>query len=246
MIKEDNDINKKGNSLLMQCIDEILGILLGKNIYYVVNDEFEPLINTESFDNNINFYLRHLRDYLFVEFTKKIDNSEKLNKIIIRNMYVYLNNLKTIITIKEKDNIYLYTDQLIKLDINIIFGYILHELNKRLIQIPDYFLLSIKDIEKRYNFSCINYNTPLDDIWKRDAKKILEKLIETKKTNIDIALIKINEKFLKVEQYEEMDKIQTLQKQLKIDRLKENIQNLEKKYVSNSEYYTFILVINKN
>jgi hypothetical protein len=67
-------------------------------------------------------------------------------------MYVYLNNLKKIINIKEKENIYLYTDQLIKLDINIIFGYILHELNKRIIKIPEYFSLCIKELEKNIIF----------------------------------------------------------------------------------------------
>ena len=141
-------------------------------------------------------------------------------------MYVYLNNLKKIINIKEKENIYLYTDQLIKLDINIIFGYILHELNKRIIKIPEYFPLCIKELEKKYNFSCIDYNTPFDNIWKRDAKEILETLIENKKSNIDIALFKINEKFLKLQQFEEIEKIQALRKQFKDDLLKESIQNL--------------------
>ena len=236
MITEDNKVDVKGNSLLMKCVDEILGILSGKNIYFEVDDEFEPLINAESFDNNIHFYSRLLRDYLDVEFTKRKDNSKKLNEIIIRNMYVYLNNLKKIINIKEKENIYLYTDQLIKLDINIIFGYILHELNKRIIKIPEYFPLCIKELEKKYNFSCIDYNTPFDNIWKRDAKEILETLIENKKSNIDIALFKINEKFLKLQQFEEIEKIQALRKQFKEDLLKESIQNLEKIYVTNSEY----------
>jgi hypothetical protein len=42
MITEDNIIDVKGNSLLMKCVDEILGILSGKNIYFEVDDEFEP------------------------------------------------------------------------------------------------------------------------------------------------------------------------------------------------------------
>ena len=71
-------------------------------------------------------------------------------------MYVYLNNLKKIINIKEKENIYLYTDQLIKLDINIIFGYILQELNKRIIKTPDYFIIILlltiygKEMQKKF------------------------------------------------------------------------------------------------
>ena len=32
MITEDNKVDVKGNSLLMKCVDEILGILSGKNI----------------------------------------------------------------------------------------------------------------------------------------------------------------------------------------------------------------------
>jgi len=243
MITEDNTMNLKGNSLLMKCVDEALGILSSKNIYFVVDDKFEPLINVESFDNSISFYIRLLRDYIDVDFIKKKNTSSKLNKIAIRNMYIYLNYLKKIITIKEKENIYLYTDQLIKLDIYIIFGCILHELNKRIIQMPEYFPLCIKELEKKYNIPCIDYITPFDNKWKEEAKEILETLIETKKTNIDIALLKIYEKILKSQQIEEIKKIELLQNQFKNDRFKESIQNLEEIYVSNSEYIDNFLKI---
>ena len=115
------------------------------------NLNFSPIIDFKSFDEDISYHKR---------FSGKVDTFstsqeniasrlDELPKIIIRNMYIYLNYLKYLVKSKEKVNNDLYKNKQIKIDIQLyldISFIVLYGHNKRLIKLPQYYLLCIKEL----------------------------------------------------------------------------------------------------
>ena len=75
----------------------------------------------------------------------------------------------------------LYKNKKIKLDISVFFAYFLYNYNKVLINLPQYYLLCIKELEINYNLKCFGFSCPFDTTWKNEEKKIINKLRKLKK-----------------------------------------------------------------
>ena len=168
---------KENNSLLMYCIDELLSIINGKKLAYILDDVDDVYFTMELFDNDLLFYTGILNNYenYYLEKDEYIKTRlDSLPKMVIRNIYIYLNYLKYLINDKKVDN--LYKNKSIKLDISTIFGFFLHGFNDKLIGFSEYFLLNVKELEKEYNILCKDFTTPFDKPWKNEAKTTIEKL----------------------------------------------------------------------
>ena len=152
---------EENNSLLMYCIDELLSIINGKKLVYILNNVDELYFTIELFDNDLLFYTGILNNYenYYLEKDEYIKTRlDSLPKMVIRNIYIYLNYLKYLINDKKVDN--LYKNKSIKLDISTIFGFFLHGFNDKLIGFSEYFLLNVKELEKEYNILCKDFTTP--------------------------------------------------------------------------------------
>ena len=184
-------------------------------------------------------YLKLLNDFDRCNYLQKcsIKNCiNKLPKIVIRNLYIYLNYLTQLIDFTEKSNISLYQDKQIKLDISIIYGYYLYEYNKELMKIPNFFPICIKELEKKYRYQCLDFNTIFDGKWKAEGKDIIKHLEKNKIENIKIAFSELLKNAMDSKDYNYFDKIIKARDKFLEDSKKSNIEDLHKNHIENSEF----------
>ena len=232
--------NIDGNSLLLECVELLLDIINNKTKFYTFKVQ-SLSINLKSFDEDISFYRRIMYDFSsFSSIAKKKKNISKnyeaLPKLGIRNIYIYLNYLKSLIKYKDKNNIILYKDKKIKLDILILFEYFMNKYNKRILYSPEYFFLSIKEVEKTYNFKCCISSTPFDEKWKNKAKELIKELEQDKIKQIELTFEFLYNYYTDNNRFEELEKICLIKKSFEEDRLTKSIKDLEQKYILNSVY----------
>ena len=153
---------------------------------------FSPIIDFKSFDEDISYHKRFSGkvDTFFTSQENIASRLDELPKIIIRNMYIYLNYLKYLVKSKEKVNNDLYKNKQIKIDIQLyldISFIVLYGHNKRLIKLPQYYLLCIKELEIIYNLKCIDFFCPFDNIWKNETKEYIKQIKNNKNKQILLA-----------------------------------------------------------
>ena len=236
---------EENNSLLMYCIDELLSIINGKKLVYILNNVDELYFTIELFDNDLLFYTGILNNYenYYLEKDEYIKTRlDSLPKMVIRNIYIYLNYLKYLINDKKVDN--LYKNKSIKLDISTIFGFFLHGFNDKLIGFSEYFLLNVKELEKEYNILCKDFNTPFDKPWKDEAKTTIEDLKEQKNDYIENAIIATLNLYSKQNKFNSFDELSRKRKNFQDDKKILTIQELHEKYVEGCDYIDKYLDIN--
>ena len=222
---DSNECNKEPNIYLKYCILELLGILTNKKTLYELDESNEvEMIDIKSFDDTafyncllIRFQMKYYPKIHNIQF-----NLKKLSKIVIRNLCIYLNYLLYLLS---KNNSDLYKDEHIKLDISIIYEYFLEGYNKELIFKPEFFLISIKQLEKKYGIPCENYNTSFDESLKNEGKELIENLISIKKGNIATVFITLSNETLKSNDLDEHDKIVKIKNEFKKDLMKLSIED---------------------
>ena len=228
---------KENNSLLIYCIDELLSIINGKKLVYILNNVDELYFTIELFDNDLLFYTGILNNYenYYRQKEEYIKTRlDSLPKMVIRNIYIYLNYLKYLINDKKVDN--LYKNKSIKLDISTIFGFFLHGFNDKLIGFSEYFLLNVKELEKEYNILCKNFTTPFDKPWKNEAKTTIEKLKNKKIIYIENAIITTLNLYSKQNKFNSFDDLSRKRKNFQDDKKILTIPELHEKYVEGCDY----------
>ena len=228
---------EENNSLLMYCIDELLSIINGKKLVYLLNNVAQLYFTIELFDNDLLFYTGILNNYenYYLEKDEYIKTRlDSLPKMVIRNIYIYLNYLKYLINDKKVDN--LYKNKSIKLDISTIFGFFLHGFNDKLIGFSEYFLLNVKELEKEYNILCKDFTTPFDKPWKNEAKTKIEKLKNKKIIYIENAIITTLNLYSKQNKFNSFDDLSRKRKNFQDDKKILTIQELHEKYVEGCDY----------
>jgi len=163
-------------------------------------------------------------------------NYEALPKMGIRYIYIYLNYIKSLIKNNDKSNIAFYKDKKIKLDIIILFGYFMNKHNKRILYSPEYYFLSIKEVEKAYNFKCCISSTPFDENWKNKPIELIKEVEKDKIKQIELTFEFLYNYYNDNNRFEELDKICSIKKSFKEDKLTKSIKDLEQKYILNSVY----------
>ena len=236
---------EENNSLLMYCIDELLSIINGKKLVYLLNNVAQLYFTIELFDNDLLFYTGILNNYenYYCQKDELIKTRlDSLPKMVIRNIYIYLNYLKYLINDKKVDN--LYKNKSIKLDISTIFGFFLHGFNDKLIGFSEYFLLNVKELEKEYNILCKDFTTPFDELWKIEAKTKIENLKDRKIIYIENAIRATLILYSKQHKYNSFDQLSRKRQNFQDDKKILTIQELHEKYVEGCDYIDKYLDIN--
>ena len=239
--------NIDGNTLLLKCVELLLDIINNQTKFYTFKEQ-DNSINIKSFDEDISFYRRIMNDFSSLSSVAKkkkniSENYKALPKIVIRNTYIYLNFIKSLIKINDKSNIALYKDKKIKLDIIILFGYFMNKHSKRIVYSPEYFFLSIKEVEKAYNFKCCISSTPFDENWKNKAKELIKELEKDIINQIELTFEFLYNYYNENNRFEELDQICSIKKSFEEDRLTKSIKDLEQKYILNSVYINEYLTV---
>ena len=228
---------EENNSLLIYCIDELLSIINRQKLVYILNDVDDLYFTMELFDNDSLFYTGILKNYENYYRKKEGFIKQRLDslpKMVIRNIYIYLNYLKYLINDKKVDN--LYKNKSIKLDISTIFGFFLHGFNDKLIGFSEYFLLNVKELEKEYNILCKDFTTPFDKPWKNEAKTTIEKLKNKKIIYIENAIITTLNLYSKQNKFNSFDDLSRKRKNFQDDKKILTIPELHEKYVEGCDY----------
>ena len=252
MFKTSNNL-ESSNALLLYCVENLIALISQKDINFYVDHIVDNSIDILSFDFDNTFYWRLLNDLESNYFSKQNIIQDYLNdlpKITVRNMLIYLNYLKNILISKKDETVdNLFKDKRIKLDIAIIFGYFINKLNEKIIMLPEYFPLCIRELENKYNLLCNIKVTNLDEKWKNEAKDILENLVKKKKNNIMFAFRTLLTKYCNSNNFKDYDDILAVKNKFENDLNNMNIQDLEKNYVKDSQYikkYIDIRLIENN
>ena len=233
-MEDNSSIILTGNSLILKCVDKLLMFIGNEDEDYEYGHEYEfisPIIDSKSFDEDISFYKRFLSETVFQE-----NYRNGLPRIIIRNMYIYLNYLKYLVESIGKTNDNLYKNKKIKLDISILFGYFLYNYNKALINLPQYYLLCIKELEINYNLKCIDFSCPFDTTWKNEAKKVINKLRKLKKAHIIDSYKALLTHYSKKKDYKIFDDIEAKKSKFIEDCKIKDDRNLHNNYINNFKY----------
>ena len=112
----------------------------------------------------------------------------------------------------------------------------MNKYNKRILYSPEYFFLSIKEVEKTYNFKCCISSTPFDENWKNKAKELIKELEQDKIKQIELTFEFLYNYYTDNNRFEELEKICSIKKSFEEDRLTKSIKDLEQKYILNSVY----------
>ena len=98
------------------------------------------------FEDNEIFYTKIL-SHLLSDEDKILDNIECSSKIFKRNLFIFLEYLRTLITTyNHKD---LYKDTIVKLDISLIIGYLVNKYETPFVESIEFFPLCIEELEKK-------------------------------------------------------------------------------------------------
>ena len=158
-----------GNQSLLSFIDFILSIPEKSKTPIIIDDKkLKKEFDFNSFEDNEIFYTKILSQLLNNEDKNKIIQSiRSSSNLFLRNLFVFLEYLRTLIySNKYKE---LYKDPIVKLDISLIIGYLVHKYGDVIVKSVEFFFFFLKELEKKYGKNTI-YNTVYDAEIKKDAK----------------------------------------------------------------------------
>ena len=194
------------------------------------NQKLRNEFDFNSFEDNDIFY-RKIKSHLNGEDKDKImKNMESSSDLFQRNLFAFLQYLRTlIIKYNHKD---LYKDTIVKLDISLIIGYLVNKYGAQIVESIEFFPSCIKELEKKYEKNTIN-QTIFDDDLKKDAKKKLEYLKTNKINNFEKLLEYLQEYYTTPKTYsqEDADKIDKI---LEYEDL--TVDEIDNKYINNEKF----------
>ena len=132
------------------------------------NKKLRNEFDFNSFEDNDIFYGK-IKSHLNCEDKDKImKNMESSSDLFQRNLFAFLEYLRTlIIKYNHKD---LYKDTIVKLDISLIIGYLVNKYGEQIVESIEFFPSCIKELEKKYEKNIID-QTIFDTDLKKDAKE---------------------------------------------------------------------------
>ena len=212
-------------SLFKEALNALKSLLIGENIFQYRNCSKECGINF--FDDNINFYLKYLKDGFNSLFP--IEPIEILvHELNQRNLIILLEYIEQLSKSIED----IYRDPLIKLNLSLIFGYFTDRLGKKSINTQEYFFLCLKELEKHYIIQNKNIKTCLDYKWMEKAQIIRTKFEKRKKENIEKIFSHSINIYGQKNKYEELENINKMYRSYKEDKNKLTMKDLESKYLT--------------
>ena len=194
------------------------------------NQKWRNEFDFNSFEDNDIFYGK-IKSHLNGEDKDKImKNMEGSSDLFQRNLFAFLQYLRTlIIKYNYKD---LYKDTIVKIDISLIIGYLVNKYGAQIVESIEFFPSCIKELEKKYEKNTIN-QTIFDDDLKKDAKKKLEYLKTNKINNFEKLLEYLQEYYTTPKTYsqEDADKIDKI---LEYEDL--TVDEIDNKYINNEKF----------
>ena len=226
-----------GNESLLAFINFILNFPKHTKIT-VDNKKLRNEFEFGSFDDNDIFYGK-IKSHLFGEDKNKIrKNIKSSSKLFQRNLFAFLEYLRTLITKYNHED--LYKDTIVKLDISLIIGYLVNKYGAPIVEAIEFFPSCIKELEKKYEKNMID-QTIFDTDLKKDAKKKLEFLKGNKIENFGNLLLYLLKYYTTSKTYsqkdaDEIDGIYSEYEHLTVDEIDNNYIN-DKKFKDHLEKY---------
>ena len=173
------------NKPLLDLIDFILNIPNQDEIQISINTQkLRNEFDFNSFEDNDIFYTKVLSHLLKDDEEEKIiNNFLSSSKIFQRNLFAFLEYLRTLITKYQHKDI--YKEAIVKLDISLIIGYLVNKYGAQIVESLEFFPSCIKELEKKYNKNIIK-ETIYDIELKKDATVILNTLKKEKEKILKI------------------------------------------------------------
>ena len=189
---------------LLDLIDFILNIPNQDEIQISINTQkLRYEFDFNSFENNDNFYTKVLSHLLKDDEEEKIiNNFLSSSKIFQRNLFAFLEYLRTLITKYQHKDI--YKEAIVKLDLSLIIGYLLNKYGAEIVESLEFFPSCIKELEKKYNKNIIK-ETIYDIELKKDAEEILNILEKRKRKNFKNLLLFFQNQESKIENFTQND-----------------------------------------
>jgi len=192
------------NKPLLDLIDFILNIPNQDEIQISINTQkLRNEFDFNSFEDNDIFYTKVLSHLLKDDEEEKIiNNFLSSSKIFQRNLFAFLEYLRTLITKYQHKDI--YKEAIVKLDLSLIIGYLVNKYGAEIVESLEFFPSCIKELEKKYNKNIIK-ETIYDIELKKDAAVILNTLKKRKRKNFKNLLLFFQNQESKIENFTQND-----------------------------------------
>ena len=189
---------------LLDLIDFILNIPKKDEIQISINiQKLNNEFDFNSFEDNDIFYTKVLSHLLKDDEEEKIiNNFLSSSKIFKRNLFAFLEYLRTLITKYQHKDI--YKEARVKLDLSLIIGYLVNKYGAEIVESLEFFPSCIKELEKKYNKNIIK-ETIYDIELKKDATEILNVLEKRKRKNFKKLLLFFQNQESKIENFTQND-----------------------------------------
>ena len=192
------------NKPLLDLIDFILNIPNQDEIQISINTQkLRNEFDFNSFEDNDIFYTKVLSHLLKDDEEEKIiNNFLSSSKIFQRNLFAFLEYLRTLITKYQHKDI--YKEAIVKLDLSLIIGYLVNKYRAQIVESLEFFPSCIKELEKKYNKNIIK-ETIYDIELKKDAAVRLNTLKKRKRKNFKNLLLFFQNQESKIENFTQND-----------------------------------------
>ena len=181
-----------------------------------------------SFEDNDIFYAKILSHFLDDE-DKIIKNLKSSSKLFKRNLFAFLEYLRTLII--KYDHQDLYKDMIVKLNISLIIGYLVNKYGASIVESIEFFPSCIKELEKKYEKNIID-QTIFDTDLKKEAENKLKILKANKIENFENLILYLQKYYTSSKTYsqkdvDEIDKISLEYEHLTAEEIDNNYINDE-------------------
>ena len=225
------------NKSLLDLIDFILNIPKQDEIPISINTKkLRNEFNFNSFEDNDIFYTKVLSHLLKDDEEEKIiNNFLSSSKIFKRNLFAFLEYLRTLITKYQHKDI--YKEAIVKLDISLIIGYLVNKYGEPIVESLEFFPSCIKELEKKYNKNIIK-ETIYDIELKKDAAVILNTLKKRKRKNFKNLLLFFQNQESKIENFTQNDMDIIDEISIKTNNL--SLNEINNDYINNKSFEKYL------
>lgn len=219
------------NESLLAFINFILNLPKIHTKIDIDNQKLRNEFDFNSFEDNDIFWAK-IKSHLSGEDKDKIKkNMKSSSKVFKRNLFIFLEYLRTlIIKYNHKD---LYEDTIVKLDISLIIGYLVNKYGGQILESIEFFPSCIKELEKKYEKNIID-QTIFDADLKKDAEENLDYLKENKIENFANLLLFLQKYYTTPNTYSQKDADEIDEIYLKYEDL--TIDEIDNKYINDKNF----------